>query len=199
MDIEVNTKGGRKMPHRVIRKQAKRRTNEKKIYFSPTELEAFHTELHKLEKENYKENYANDEQKKNLGVKEILEVILLVFIPMVYKNKKSIGGKALYDSVLQIGVGFIMMFLGVAVWGLGVVTVIYIGICGPILGEGRFAGICFGVVIWLLGSLVVMAAIDFSNERNVDKIYRFSSCVIALISCIVSIVAMIVSIAGGIG
>lgn len=186
------------MSYRGIHKQVRKRTNGKRIYFSSTALADFHAELHKPKKEDYDENIIEDKRSENSRVTELLEVILFIFIPMAYRNKKFVGGKSLYDNVLQIGVGAIMMFLGVAVWVLGVVAVFYVGIYGPAIGEGKIVGISFGIVIWLLGSLVVMAAIDFSNEKNVDKIYRFSSCVIALISCIISIVAMIISIEGGI-
>lgn len=184
------------MSYRGLKRQAKIKHKGKKIYFSAKEFEEFHLGLHKTE-ENIKEDVnIEPEESRKIGIKKVLNVLGLLICPFAYKNKK-VREMTLYDSVLQIGVGFVLLIIGVAVWAAGIIIILYTLTSNSMVGIEKVPGICFGLSVLFMGSLVVMAALEFSSERRSDKIYNFSMSMLALISCIVSAIAVVIAVIGG--
>ena len=183
------------MSYRGLKRQAKTKHKEKKIYYSAKEFEEFHLELHKTEKNIKEDVNLEPEEARKIEIKKVLKVLWLLIFPFAYKNKK-VREMTLYDSVLQIGVGFVLLILGMAAWAAGIIIISYTLTSNYMAGVEKIPGICFGLSVLFMGSLVVMAALEFSSERRSDKIYNFSMSMLALISCIVSVIAVVIAVIG---
>ena len=72
-----------------------------------------------------------------------------------------------------------------------------VGVIGIISGIGKLqvtALLWIGVIViycLFLASVIIISAKQFSNEKDSNKIYAFSSIIIALISCIISTVTFV--------
>lgn len=50
---------------------------------------------------------------------------------------------------------------------------------------------CNCYILFVFASVIIISAKQFSNEKDSNKIYAFSSIIIALISCIISTVTFV--------
>lgn len=98
----------------------------------------------------------------------------------------------IYDNMLTLIISLIM-------YGIGAVLqlISLVGVIGIISGIGKLqvtALLWIGVIViycLFLASVIIISAKQFSNEKDSNKIYAFSSIIIALISCIISTVTFV--------
>lgn len=128
--------------------------------------------------------------------KSVFEIIVFLIAPFLWKGTSISKIRKMYDNVLVLGVGLFMMVCGLAIWGLGICGVIFTikhaVVAGIMLNS--LALLLLSVLVISFGSLIIVAAMEFSTETNMRKIYEYSACAIALMSCIVSVIALIVTV-----
>lgn len=98
----------------------------------------------------------------------------------------------IYDNMLTLIISLIMYFIG------GFLQLVSLGgVIGIINNIGKLQ---VTVLLWIgviviyclfLASVIIISAKQFSNEKDSNKIYAFSSIIIALISCIISTVTFV--------
>ena len=125
-------------------------------------------------------------QKDDITKEELIDI----YAEAYYKALKRIEN--IYDNMLTLIISFIMYGIG------GVLQLIsLVGVIGIISGIGKLQGTALlwivVIVIYCLffASVIIISAKQFSNEKDSNKIYAFSSIIIALISCIISTVTFV--------
>lgn len=119
----------------------------------------------------------------------ILNVLLFPF----KINKHFKYNKRIHDDLLTIIISMILTIAGSVMWFLGVVGLIYGWnyLYDFDLSVVLFLIICVNVI--LMGSVFHLAGTTFGEERDSNKIYAFSACILALVSCILSLVSILKS------
>lgn len=122
----------------------------------------------------------------------VLLFLNFIFFPWKISKRFKINDR-IYDSILVLIVSMILEVIGFIMWGIGGIVLIYSivqKIQGIIQIDIMLIKMALGIVSILLGSMLVLAAEQFSNEKDSNKIYAYSASIIALISCIVSVIAL---------
>lgn len=153
--------------YRVI----KRIENEKEIK-SEKEIENKHTEVRKYK---WYEN--------------ILFVINALLWPWkIHKNFQLKDN--IYDNVLVVFISIIMQILGTVLWLFGIIIILSNFF---INNNGIITTVAFAIFSLTFGSMFILAGGQFSEEKDSNRIYAYSSCMLALVGCIIAIVAIILT------
>ena len=115
----------------------------------------------------------------------------VLFFPWKIHEKFKLKDN-IYDDMLTLIISLIMYFIG------GFLQLVSLGgVIGIINNIGKLQ---VTVLLWIgviviyclfLASVIIISAKQFSNEKDSNKIYAFSSIIIALISCIISTVTFV--------
>ena len=150
--------------------------------------EAYYKALKRIENESRSENEPEHKVKDYEWVQYFLNVL---FFPWRIRKKFKLKDN-IYDNMLTLIISLIM-------YGIGAVLqlISLVGVIGIISGIGKLqvtALLWIGVIViycLFFASVIIISAKQFSNEKDSNKIYAFSSIIIALISCIISTVTFV--------
>lgn len=78
-------------------------------------------------------------------------------------------------------------------WGLGIKEIICttFGLINRTKLESIILNIVVAIYNLIFGSIITISAKTFSEESDTNKIYAFSSVIIALAGCIISVIALV--------
>jgi len=150
--------------------------------------EAYYKALKRIENESRSEN---EPEHKVKDYKKYEWVQYFLFFPWRIRKKFKLKDN-IYDNMLTLIISLIM-------YGIGAVLqlISLVGVIGIISGIGKLqvtALLWIGVIViycLFFASVIIISAKQFSNEKDSNKIYAFSSIIIALISCIISTVTFV--------
>ena len=141
--------------------------------------EAYYKALKRIENESKSENEPEQKVKKYKKYEWVQYFLNVVFFPWKIHEKFKLKDN-IYDDMLTLIISFIM-------YGIGGFL--------QLVSLGGVIGIIWIVVIVIyclfLASVIIISAKQFSNEKDSNKIYAFSSIIIAVISCIISTVTFV--------
>ena len=153
------------------------------------QAEAYYRAMKRMEEEKEK---VVEKRKYTFG-ERIGYLLNVIFFP--WKINKKFKLNRVYDSLLVMIVTLILIGLGTVLWGIGLVAIIYAiyrFVCIEMLISYVMNG-TFGLCLILIGSIIILAGTEFSEETDSNKIYAYSASIIAIVSCIVSIFAIFAS------
>lgn len=140
-------------------------------------------------KDELENNLQNKEKEKHSKLWDVLFDLNLLFFPFVI-NKKFKVNKNIYESLLVIFISTALMIIGAIVWGISVIAFFLWlfkihGLCKKI--------IAIVIILWMffIASVLVISGKEFIKETDSNKIYSFSSNIIALISFIFAIITFL--------
>lgn len=154
--------------------------------------EAYYKALKRLEQEKDNSNESVTEKKKEKWHTRFFFVINVLFFPWII-NKRFKINKGIYDSILILVVSTTLELVGTFMWIVGIylsISKIWQMIKDGISND-LFGVFCMGMFLFFLGSVFVLASKEFIDEKDNNKIYAYSACIIALVSCIVSIITLL--------
>lgn len=154
--------------------------------------EAYYRALKRLECEKCAELRNTTNKKKRRWWYSILFILNVLLWPFKI-NKHFTYNKRIHEDLLTLIISMILTIVGSAMWFLGIVGLIYgwRNLHDFGLSVVSFFIIC--VILILMGSIFILAGTTFGEERDSNKIYAFSACVLALVSCILSLVSIVKS------
>lgn len=127
--------------------------------------------------------------KKDNKLSDVLYFLTALFCPF-WCNRMFNLKDDVYVQSLAFVVSVVLQFTGMAAWIMGIGSSVYLFT----KAEG-FNEILTSIVIILgfffLASILIFSGQAFEREKDSDKIYQFSSCIIAIISCIISFISII--------
>lgn len=94
----------------------------------------------------------------------------------------------MYDNILVVFISIIMQSLGAVLWFFGIVM---IPSAFFMKHNDIITTIVFAIFSLTFGSMFILAGGQFSKEKDSNRIYAYSSCMLALVGCIIAIVAII--------
>ena len=153
---------------------------------------AYYKALKRIENESKSENEPKHKVKKYKKYEWVQYFLNVIFFPWRIRKKFKLKDN-IYDDMLTLIISFIMCGIGgfLQLVSLGCV----IGIARNI-GKLQVTTLLWIVVIVIyclfFASIIIISAKQFSNEKDSNKIYAFSSIIIALISCIISTITFVV-------
>ncbi len=140
-------------------------------------------------KDELENNLQNKEKEKDSKIWDVLFDLNLLLFPFAI-NKKFKVNKNIYESLLVIFISIALMIIGAIVWGISVVSFF--------LWLFKIHGlykkiIAIVIILWmfLIASVLVISGKEFIKETDSNKIYSFSSIIIALISFIFAIITFL--------
>ena len=158
--------------------------NQIKIY----EEACYKTVKHKELGES-KVNEIIDNQEKSSLLENILFIINFFIWPWkIHKKFELINN--LYDNVLVVYISLAMQLFGAVFWLICVIgmPIAIWNSWGSI--NDVVSKISIGLLSGVLGSTFILAGREFSKETDSNKIYAFSSCILAFIGCIIAVIAI---------
>lgn len=149
-------------------------------------------ESKKMEEEKTDTKELAQEKKKGKWCKATLSVLNVLFFPWKISKRFRLKER-LYDSALVAIVSGMVEFIGSMIWLFSIV--ITIGCIIDRIKQELWCELPFVILVGLMfvfvGSLLVLTGEDFSKEEDSNRIYAFSSSIIALISFVVSVIALV--------
>jgi len=147
--------------------------------------EAYYKALKRIENESRSENEPEHKVKDYKKYEWVQYFLNVLFFPWRIRKKFKLKDN-IYDNMLTLIISLIM-------YGIGAVLqlISLVGVIGIISGIGKLqvtALLWIGVIViycLFFASVIIISAKQFSNEKDSNKIYAFSSIIIALISCII--------------
>lgn len=121
-------------------------------------------------------------------LKQLLYILNFIFWPFKISEKVKFK-KGVYNLPIIFAVSVTMWIVGFWAWIFGLLGMVYFIITGNFLSNIVIISICF--LIFLIGSMLIVAVQDFEKEEDSNKIYAFSGAFLALASLCVSIVALL--------
>lgn len=119
--------------------------------------------------------------------KKNLKVLMLLLWPFgIGKHLKT--ENRFHDDFLSVLISVPFVFVGIFVWLFGLLSVGYSIYTHVLLSA------LVGIIMWMLGSFTIMAAISFSKEKDSMRLYAYAACMLALVSCIVSFISLFMEI-----
>lgn len=153
--------------------------------------EAYYKALKRIENGSQSENEPEHKVKKYKKYELMQYFLNVLFFPWKICKKFKLKNN-IYDDMLTLIISFIMYCIG------GFLQLISLGgVIGIINNIGKLqvtALLCICVIIiycLLFASIIIISAKQFSEEKDSNKIYAFSSIIIALISCIISTITFV--------
>lgn len=188
--VEVMSKRkSRNNKEQIVKYESNNFSQEKMIEI---QAEAYYRALKRIETEKSKTDEQKPEKKKYKWYENVLFVLNVLFWPWRINKKFNVSNR-IYDNILVLFVSGVLKLVGGLMWLFGMFAIIYE--IYQLIIEGIMEEIVnvSPVVIFslFLGSTFVLAGEEFGKETDSNKIYAYSSCIIALISCVLSIIAMI--------
>ncbi len=96
----------------------------------------------------------------------------------------------IYDNVLVVFISIIMQILGAVLWLFGIIIILSNFF---INNNDIITTVSFAIFSLTFGSMFILAGGQFSEEKDSNRIYAYSSCMLALVGCIIAIVAIILT------
>lgn len=148
-------------------------------------------ESENLEKQE-EDNKNLDKEKWYINLYFMLNV--LVFPRKIHKRFKI--NNQIYDSILVLFVSFVLglfgsiiRLVGVYAFGCGLKLLFMDSIdCWNVIKSFSLAFLAL-----LFGSLFILSGEEFSKVSDSNRIYAYSSCIIALLGCIIAVISIIIS------
>ena len=149
--------------------------------------EAYYKALKRIENESRSENEPEHKVKDYKKYEWVQYFLNVLFFPWRIRKKFKLKDN-IYDNMLTLimyGIGAVLQLISL------------VGVIGIISGIGKLqvtALLWIGVIViycLFFASVIIISAKQFSNEKDSNKIYAFSSIIIALISCIISTVTFV--------
>ena len=150
------------------------------------QAEAYYRVIKRIESEKEIEN-KHTEVRKYKWYENILFVINALLWPWkIHKNFQLKDN--IYDNVLVVFISIIMQILGAVLWLFGIIIILSIFF---INNNDIITTVAFAIFSLTFGSMFILAGGQFSEEKDSNRIYAYSSCMLALVGCIIAIVAII--------
>ena len=150
------------------------------------QAEAYYRVIKQIESEKEIEN-KHTEVRKYKWYENILFVINALLWPWkIHKNFQLKDN--IYDNVLVVFISIIMQILGAVLWLFGIIIILSIFF---INNNDIITTVAFAIFSLTFGSMFILAGDQFSEEKDSNRIYAYSSCMLALVGCIIAIVAII--------
>lgn len=153
--------------------------------------EAYYRALKRMEKEKNKESERKAEERKDKWYDILLFALNFLFFPWKETRFMRIRSNA-YDSLLIVIVSFMLNLIGFCLWfvglfgmGYGIALMALKRLTNTIVTE-----ILMSILGVVLGSIFIISGKEFGKEKDSNRIYAYSGCIIALVSCIISLVAL---------
>lgn len=152
------------------------------------QAEAYYRVIKRIESEKEIEN-KHTEARKYKWYENILFVINALLWPWkIHKNFQLKDN--IYDNVLVVFISIIMQILGAVLWLFGIIIILSNFF---INNNDIITTVSFAIFSLTFGSMFILAGGQFSEEKDSNRIYAYSSCMLALVGCIIAIVAIILT------
>lgn len=179
-----------------MRKRNRKKKKEQIIKFDGNNLsqeqmveiqaEAYYRAIKRIEREKEMEN-EHTEKRKYKWYENIFFVLNILLWPWkIHKNFQLKDN--IYDNVLVVFISIIMQILGAVLWLFGIIIILSIFF---INNNDIITTVAFAIFSLTFGSMFILAGGQFSEEKDSNRIYAYSSCMLALVGCIIAIVAII--------
>ena len=177
-------KGNRKKKKEQVIKFAGNNLSQEQMI--EIQAEAYYRAIKRIESEKEIEN-KHTEVRKYKWNENILFVLNALLWPWkIHKNFQLKDN--MYDNVLVVFISIIMQSLGAVLWFFGIVM---IPSAFFMKHNAIITTIVFAIFSLTFGSMFILAGGQFSEEKDSNRIYAYSSCMLALVGCIIAIVAII--------
>lgn len=181
--IDVMGKRKSKKNKEIVQYESSNLSQEKMIKI---QAEAYYRVIKQIESEKEIEN-KHTEVRKYKWYENILFVINALLWPWkIHKNFQLKDN--IYDNVLVVFISIIMQILGAVLWLFGIIIILSIFF---INNNDIITTVAFAIFSLTFGSMFILAGGQFSEEKDSNRIYAYSSCMLALVGCIIAIVAII--------
>lgn len=181
--IDVMGKRKSKKNKEIVQYESSNLSQEKMIEI---QAEAYYRVIKRIESEKEIEN-KHTEVRKYKWYENILFVINALLWPWkIHKNFQLKDN--IYDNVLVVFISIIMQILGAVLWLFGIIIILSIFF---INNNDIITTVAFAIFSLTFGSMFILAGGQFSEEKDSNRIYAYSSCMLALVGCIIAIVAII--------
>lgn len=181
--IDVMGKRKSKKNKEIVQYESSNLSQEKMIKI---QAEAYYRVIKQIESEKEIEN-KHTEVRKYKWYENILFVINALLWPWkIHKNFQLKDN--IYDNVLVVFISIIMQILGAVLWLFGIIIILSIFF---INNNDIITTVAFAIFSLTFGSMFILAGDQFSEEKDSNRIYAYSSCMLALVGCIIAIVAII--------
>lgn len=157
------------------------------------QAEAYYRALKRVEEEKKQENLGLHSKPNLKWYKIILYLINVMVFPWKLIKMYKLKERA-HDLLLVMVVSLALEIVGACLWAFGII-VVGSRVISMIMTYQYivFDWTCLvGGLMWLFGSITVLAGKTFAKESDGDRIYAFSACMLAVFSCILSVVAWFV-------
>lgn len=181
--IDVMGKRKSKKNKEIVQYESSNISQEKMIEIH---AEAYYRAIKRIESEKEIEN-KHTEVRKYKWYENILFVLNALLWPWkIHKNFQLKDN--MYDNVLVVFISIIMQILGAVLWLFGIIMILSVFFINH---NDIIITIALGIFSLTFGSMFILAGGKFSEEKESNKIYAYSSCMLALVGCIIAIVAII--------
>ena len=153
--------------------------------------EAYYRAMKKINDEQEKVEDNKKVEEKREWYAEVLFILNIIFCPWKI-NKRFQVNNQIYDGILVFFVSFILEASGTLVWGVGLLAALKKIIMQ--MQEGVYIRIIetvgLGALAMIFGSLLIVSGKEFSKVTDSNKIYAYSSSLIALRSCVIALISV---------
>lgn len=154
--------------------------------------EAYYRAIKRLNGEQGKGEDNKKVEEKRKWYEETFFILNIIFCPWKINTRFQVNNQ-IYDGILVFFVSFILEASGTIVWGAG-----FLAAARKIImqmEEGLYFRIIetvvLGALAMIFGSLLILSGKEFSKVTDSNKIYAYSSSLIALISCVIALISVI--------
>lgn len=189
--IDVMGKRKSKKNKEIVQYESSNLSQEKMIEI---QAEAYYRVIKRIESEKEIKSEKEIENKhtearKYKWYENILFVINALLWPWkIHKNFQLKDN--IYDNVLVVFISIIMQILGAVLWLFGIIIILSNFF---INNNDIITTVSFAIFSLTFGSMFILAGGQFSEEKDSNRIYAYSSCMLALVGCIIAIVAIILT------
>lgn len=181
--IDVMGKRKSKKNKEIVQYESSNISQEKMIEI---QAEAYYRAIKRIESEKEMEN-EHTEKRKYKWYENIFFVLNALLWP--WKIHKNFHLKDnMYENVLVVFISIIMQILGAFLWLFGIIMILSVFFINH---NDIITTIALGIFSLTFGSMFILAGGQFSEEKDSNRIYAYSSCMLALVGCIIAIVAII--------
>lgn len=154
-------------------------------------IEIYEEAYYKALKRISEEKESKKEIQKYKWYQEIWFVLNFIFFPWNI-NKRFKVKNNVYDNMIVLVISLILYFIGFVLWLAGIGALIYLG--RDIYNMNSVAACIsdFSIMLYCLffGGVMTVSARQFSEERDSNRIYAFSTIIMGMLSCAIGIIAL---------
>ena len=143
------------------------------------------------EKKQIEEKSDSKDETKRKKIENIFFTLNILCWPWKINKKFKINNQ-IYDGILVLFVSLSLQLLGTGIWliGVGALFNYFMSVFQQGIQNSVIEAFGIGILSMVFGSLFILSGKEFSKVTDSNKIYAYSSSLIALMSCVIALISV---------